>query len=284
MTSELGKNTLYSDGTIFSIDTNGSGFTDMFNFNDTNGGNPFGNLTLSRSKLYGMTHWAGSDSSRGCIFSINTNGSGFSHLHYFPSFNSGAYPTGSLSLSGSIMYGFANGGGGLNNGCIFRIDTSGNGYRELFYFEGWNGGGLSGAVNTRWGTLINRGRNLFGMTLNGGTHNYGVIFSIDTSSIASINNLNATGEVINIFPNPSSGIFTLSLSNVNARPDESFGREKCNVEIYNMVGEKVMFATPQYLRDDNRIDLSNQPNGVYFYRVVSETGRMIGVGKLIIEK
>jgi hypothetical protein len=32
------------------------------------------------------------------------------------------------------------------------------------------------------------------------------------------------------------------------------------------------------------IDLSSQPNGVYFYRVLYEDGGLIGEGKLIIQK
>jgi hypothetical protein len=78
-----------------------------------------------------------------------------------------------------------------------------------------------------------------------------------------------------VYPNPSKGSFTLSLSNVNM---------KSEVEIYNILGENVLNETLRSTQDDNLINLTNQPNGVYFYRVLSENGGLIGEGKVVIEK
>ncbi len=47
-------------GVVFSIEKNGSGYTDLFNFNDTTGAAPYGSLTLSGKVLYGMTLEGGS--------------------------------------------------------------------------------------------------------------------------------------------------------------------------------------------------------------------------------
>ncbi len=38
------------------------------------------------------------------------------------------------------------------------------------------------------------------------------------------------------------------------------------------------------VQHDVQIDLSNQPNGVYFYRVIKEDGNLVGEGKLVIQK
>jgi Secretion system C-terminal sorting domain len=78
-----------------------------------------------------------------------------------------------------------------------------------------------------------------------------------------------------IFPNPNNGSFTLSLSNIN---------EKCNIEIYNMLGEKVLTETLRSTQGDNLINLAGQPNGVYLGRVISETGALVGEGKVIIDR
>jgi len=32
------------------------------------------------------------------------------------------------------------------------------------------------------------------------------------------------------------------------------------------------------------IDLGNQPNGIYLYRVIDESGALVGEGKFVIEK
>jgi hypothetical protein len=79
----------------------------------------------------------------------------------------------------------------------------------------------------------------------------------------------------NIFPNPNNGSFTLSLSNVT---------EKCNVEIYNIMGEKVNIGMLKQVQHDYEINLSSQPSGVYFYQVLNEDGSLVGEGKVIVQR
>jgi hypothetical protein len=55
------------------------------------------------------------------------------------------------------------------------------------------------------------------------------------------------------------------------------------VEVYDILGEKV-YSQFNNQQTTFNIDLSNQPNGVYFYRVISEDGNLFGEGKLIIQK
>ena len=69
------------------------------------GANPYGSLTLSGSTLYGMTSEGGAYGA-GTIFQINTDGTGYKVLYSFGSVaNDGAYPYGSLTLSGTTLYG-----------------------------------------------------------------------------------------------------------------------------------------------------------------------------------
>jgi len=70
----------YGYGVIFQINTDGSGYTKILDFDNTNnGGNPEGSLIISGSTLYGMTEQGGAIG-YGVIFQINTDGSGFSKL------------------------------------------------------------------------------------------------------------------------------------------------------------------------------------------------------------
>ncbi len=88
---------------------------------------------------------------------------------------------------------------------------------------------------------------------------------------------------ITIYPNPNRGEFTLSVSNVN---------EKCTIEIYNEMGQKVkqILRSTQPARtgiggdDKVMVDIRNRPNGLYFYRVVSQAGEFLGEGKIVVEK
>jgi hypothetical protein len=87
------------------------------------------------------------------------------------------------------------------------------------------------------------------------------------------NTLIIKSEEIMVFPNPNDGQFTLSISNVN---------EKCSIEIYNVLGETTYGA--KVSSGNTEINLSGQPNGVYLYRVIKETGELVGEGKVVIEK
>ena len=78
-----------------------------------------------------------------------------------------------------------------------------------------------------------------------------------------------------VYPNPSMGSFNLLLTSI---------QEKCSVEIFNVLGENVLTKSLRSAQGDNLINLTNQPNGVYFYRVLSENGALIGEGKVVVEK
>jgi hypothetical protein len=78
-----------------------------------------------------------------------------------------------------------------------------------------------------------------------------------------------------LFPNPNNGQFTIESSVVSG---------VLSVKIYNMLGEKVLEETLQQAQGDNSINLSSQPDGVYLYRVLTETGAFVSEGKFIIQK
>jgi len=166
-------------GVIFKMDTDGSGYTNLHKFagGSGDGGQPFGNLTLSGSTLYGMTS-AGGDSGFGVIFKMDTNGSNYTNLHEFLSVQwyNGFLPYGDLTLSGNTLYGMTHLGGSNNFGVIFKIDTNGSSYAVLHHFAGVPNDGRS-----PYGSLNLSGSTLYGMTWQGGNDNYGVIFKIDTN-------------------------------------------------------------------------------------------------------
>jgi uncharacterized repeat protein (TIGR03803 family) len=194
----LSGNTLYGTagggslgaGTIFAINTDGTGFTNLHNFTGIDGRNPSGGLILSGTTLYGTTTGGGSSGS-GTIFAINTDGTGFTNLHKFtftsypnePYTNSdGSYPVAGLILSGNTLYGTAVFGGSSGNGTVFAVNTDGTGFTTLHSFT--TGVGYPNITNSEganpWGGLILSGNTLYGTASSGGSSANGTMFAVNT--------------------------------------------------------------------------------------------------------
>jgi uncharacterized repeat protein (TIGR03803 family) len=150
----------------------------LHEFAGGNGRYPYGSLTLSGSTLYGMTYYGGDDD-LGVVFKIETDGTGFSLLHEFAGgANDGRYPYGSLTLSGSTLYGMTYHGGGVDDlGVVFKIETDGTGFSLLHEFAGEPDDGAGPR-----GSLTLSGSTLYGMTPGGGDNSDGVIFSVTAPS------------------------------------------------------------------------------------------------------
>jgi uncharacterized repeat protein (TIGR03803 family) len=110
----------YGYGTLFAVNTNGSNFTNLYNFTGgTDGTGPRGGLTLSGNTLYGTT-FGGS----GTLFSLHTDGSGFATLYQFSGGYDGATPQDDLLLSSNTLYGATASGGSSGNGTVFSFTLS----------------------------------------------------------------------------------------------------------------------------------------------------------------
>jgi uncharacterized repeat protein (TIGR03803 family) len=133
------------------------------------------NVDLSKIILYGVTQNGGSNN-WGTIYKVQADGSNFMVLHecnLVPS--DGATPVGGMVLSGNVLYGTASAGGSNYNGAVFKINTDGTGYQNLFSFN------YATTGDAPEGDLILVGNTLYGTTYIGGVGGGGTVFSIDTS-------------------------------------------------------------------------------------------------------
>jgi len=170
-------------GTLFAVNTDGTGFTNLHNFGDAGDGvNPSGALISSGGTLYGTA----SD----LVFAINTNGSGYTHVYDFPptsgsypfyTNDAGTYPLGGLILSGSALFGTASQGGRFGDGTLFAVNTNGSGFVNIYDFSSASGPPSS---LTNWdgripsGALALSGNTLYGTANAGGIFSYGTAFSL----------------------------------------------------------------------------------------------------------
>ena len=204
-------------GTVFSVNTDGSGFTNLHNFTapspppsssfggtNGDGANPNVGLVLWQNTLYGTAEYGGAGG-RGTVFSVNTDGSDFSNLYSFPSvtyssnvgsssnFNSsGAAPFAGLVLSGGTLYGTAQDGGSFGNGTVFAINTDGSGFTNLHSFALSEASSNSDGIGPQ-ADLIISGNTLYGTTVYGGAGKSGTVFALNTNGSDFTNLYNFTG-------------------------------------------------------------------------------------------
>ena len=88
-------------GTIFAINTDGTGFTNLFNLAELGGAYTYGGLSVAGNTLYGMASYGGSGGG-GTVFAFNADGTGFVDLYDFPA---EVFPRAGVILSGNILYG-----------------------------------------------------------------------------------------------------------------------------------------------------------------------------------
>jgi uncharacterized repeat protein (TIGR03803 family) len=164
-------------GTIFKLNSDGTGYTNLLDFSGTNGANPFGSLISDGTFLYGMTSGQGVPGGRGSVFKIKPDGTGFAQLLDFKTSVSRGLPYGSLTYDGTFLYGMTS-DDELSLGSIFKVMPDGAGYAELFDFNG--------VGRLPRGSLLRIGTTLYGMTSSGGTDGSGTVFKYSLSGGATI--------------------------------------------------------------------------------------------------
>jgi uncharacterized repeat protein (TIGR03803 family) len=164
---------MFGRGTIFKIGEGGTGYATLYHFGATN---PDGQGVLASllvgpdGWLYGVANGGGS-ASRGTVFRLNRDGTGYANLRHFAGGSDGANPQSPLLLgSDGYLYGNTTSGGN-GFGTIYRLKPDGSDYRLLYApTNALQGSGLRGP-------MIEKPRGLlWGCAPRGGTNNSGVVF------------------------------------------------------------------------------------------------------------
>jgi uncharacterized repeat protein (TIGR03803 family) len=174
----------YSYGTVFKLNTDGSGFVCLKSFLETNGIGPNGSLALLGDTLYGTTYFGGDllggASGRGTVFKLHTDGTGFALLKTL-SDAEGALLYSGLTPVGNVLYGAARStlfdGFPQGPGFVFSMHTNGTGFKVVKPFTYRDGANPCGG-------LLLSGTTLYGTTAAGGASSNGVVFALSLASPA----------------------------------------------------------------------------------------------------
>jgi uncharacterized repeat protein (TIGR03803 family) len=187
-------------GTVFAVNTNGTGFTSLHTFStpvynstlnvstNIDGATLYAGVILSGGTLYGVSYLGGLYGN-GTVFSVSTNGTGFTALYEFSAVgqtaltnSDGQNPVGTLTISGNTLYGTTIHGGPAGYGTAFKVNTDGTGFVTLHGFSGIQGANRDG--NNPFGGLILSGNILYGTAENNGTSGMGTVFRLSLTTIA----------------------------------------------------------------------------------------------------
>jgi uncharacterized repeat protein (TIGR03803 family) len=159
----------YGYGTIFKVNTDGSGYVVLYNFtNGTDGASPMAGMVISSNTLYGTTSSGGGTNGLGygTIFKINTDGTDFTNLYSFTNSYGPNYPTDLFSF-GNLLYGTT------RTGDLFSIKTDGSDFTNFYEFN------MDGDDGEEPNNLILYGDTLYGTTSEASFGGWGNIFKVN---------------------------------------------------------------------------------------------------------
>ncbi len=176
---------LWGKGTLFSLKTDGTGFTVLRHFAGSDGKAPYGELLLVSTVLYGTTA-GGGDYGKGTVFRLNADGSGFALLKSFAG-TDGSLPLSGLTLSHGVLYGTTYKGGAAGYGTVFSLQTDGTGFVTLKHFAGGDGEG------PRYNLIVS-GSAIYGTTEGGIYQTNSLVYRLNTNG--------ADYSILKTFPEP----------------------------------------------------------------------------------
>jgi uncharacterized repeat protein (TIGR03803 family) len=183
----------YAVGTIFAVNTDGTGFTNLHTF-DAQINSPYSALILSGSTLYGTAIAPVG----GGVFAINTDGTGFTNIYHFTGGLDGSAPYARLLLSDSTLYSTTHSGGSAVHGNVFAINTNGTGFKDLHTFTPLRPTTNGDGANPYTGLILS-GNTLYGTAYSGGSSGNGAVFAlnIDGTGFTNLHSFTATSSGTN---------------------------------------------------------------------------------------
>jgi uncharacterized repeat protein (TIGR03803 family) len=176
-----------NDGTLFRINTDGSGYTLLKTFYEPVDGTSPAAMFATAGGMVGITSGGGQNSG-GTLFMI-PNGSGFSVISHLPREAAGTLP--GVAFDGVSLYGTTANG---SSGTLFRMNADGSGRAVLATFD-------DPSVLMPLGGVLMVSNQIFGTTMSGGTWNNGCVYrlslvSLEPAALTLLPPLTANGRLV----------------------------------------------------------------------------------------
>jgi uncharacterized repeat protein (TIGR03803 family) len=289
------------NGIIFGFSPSDKAEKVLWSFQGGNDGeNPYGGLVYdnNNSIYYGMTN-AGGTRNVGTIISFDPTTNTESVLWSFGETGDGYSPQGSLIYDNNTnaYYGTTTQGGSYSvgtinsGGTIICFHPTNNTENVVWSF----GNGNDGKNPYADLTYDNYDSLYYAMTYDGGTEGYGTIISFDATNKAENVLYNFKAGNDGYFPQSSLTLYNITtgiddVNNDNSKlviyPNPSDGKFKINglkggqnIEIYNCLGQKIFTAIGK--NNFQQINISKQPNGIYFVRILNAAGSILSEKKMM---
>lgn len=243
-------------GGVFRIMQDGSNFLPLHDFPISTNGNvgTHSSLLLEGGYLYGSSRQGGANGI-GNVFKVKTDGTDYQNLLDFENTPNGVFFSSTLYFDGVYLYGNGIKGGAYDKGNIYRMNLDGTYYESLFDFDV-----TEGETPCSEG-LFEEGNNLYGMTTFGGAYDYGVIFSLDKTTLSTSIENHESKMQLSVYPNPVND--KLIIETEKAMP----------IQFVNTLGATVLET--QIEQGNNTIDLSSLTKGIYFIQSETSTFKLI---------
>ena len=95
--------------------------------------------------------------------------------------------------------------------------------------------------------------------------------------VSSLLPVDGSGAAVRVFPNPASGVVTLSAQGLPA------GVRAAELVLYDALGREVLRQGVAMVDGGilRRLDLASMPSGVYFWSMRAASGEELGVGRVV---
>ncbi|MBI3848900.1 MAG: HYR domain-containing protein [Verrucomicrobia bacterium] len=174
------------DGTVFKVNSDGSGFTVLHNFSGSDGSGPGAITGLAQGSdgaIYGTTENGGipddlgTPSGFGTVFKMNPDGTGYTVLWNFGlTEGDGVVPIGAVLGTDGALYGVTGWGGSYGGGTVFKLSKDGTGAYVNQVLHSFNG--IDG--QTPVSEILGPDGALYGTTDAGGSSGAGTVFKMNS--------------------------------------------------------------------------------------------------------